>query len=207
MIGTIGSLVQGITKYRQWLVATSIYIIACSSTSVLLGIFLGLIGYLVQHLVGNSFVRAVSEYGKVLVGVVAIAYAFSDIGVIRLPRPRALHAVPVSWWRKWRPYGASIAYGAALGVGITTEVQFGAFYVLCLWCITQGNIAYGALLIGTYGVSRSVTILPASWIVYKQSTDSIQAFNKLLDARGAAKFIMAIGLILFGVLVLSDVVL
>ncbi len=203
MIGTIGSLVQGINNRRQWLIAASIYILACSSTSVFLGILLSLAGYMVQCLSGGPLRSSMSEAERILVGIIAIAYAFSDIGVIRLPRPRVMHAVPVTWWRWWRPYGASLAYGAALGIGITTKIQFGAFYVLCLWCIVQGNVIYGALLIGTYGAARSLTILPASWIAYKRSTNSTHVFNKLLDLLETAKFIMATMLVLFGILVLG----
>jgi hypothetical protein len=77
-----------------------------------------------------------------------------------------MHAVPVSWWRRWRPYGAALAYGAALGLGLTTHIHFGAFYVLCALAILQGDPGPGALLLGTYGAARALVLVPASWGAY-----------------------------------------
>ncbi len=206
MISTIGSLVQGIANRRRWLIATSIYIIACSSTSILLGTLLSTVGQAIQHLAcGTSTCVPLSTVEVAPVGIVAVAYALSDIGMIKLPRPRVMHAVPATWWRWWSPYRAALAYGAALGIGVTTEIYFGAFYVLCLWCVVKGNIAYGALLMGTYGAARSLTLFPASWVVYKCCTDSSRGLRHLLNSLRTAKLIMAAMLILFGIQVFGSV--
>ena len=198
MITTIGSLVQGNADRCRWLTATSLYIIACSTTAMLLGLLLSSIGQVTQ------VQRLVPTTGQLLVGIVAVAYALSDIGMITLPRPRLMHAVPVTWWRWWSPYGSALAYGAALGVGVTTHVQFGAFYVLCLWCVVKGNLAYGVMLMGTYGVARSLTMLPASWGIYRGCKDSSHGIKRLLASLGAAKLTMATILVLFGAQVLSS---
>ncbi len=206
MIGTIGSLVQGNTNRCRWLTVTSLYVIACSTTSVLLGLLLSAVGQIIWHLTATRAYARPSAIELLLVGIVAVAYAFSDIGMIKLPRPRLMHAVPVSWWRWWGPYGAALAYGAALGIGVTTEIQFGAFYVLCLWCVIQGNSVYGALLMGTYGATRSLMMFPASWGVYQHCTDSSIGFKRLLASREAAKLTIATMLVLFGAQVLSSLV-
>lgn len=206
MISTIGSLVQGMTSRRCWLVATSIYIIACSSTSVLLGASLSAVGHTIHRLTcGTSTCVPLSSVEMVLVGMVGIAYALSDIGMVKVPRPRMMHAVPVTWWRQWKPYGAALAYGATLGIGVTTEIQFGAFYVLCLLCMVKGEIVYGALMMGTYGIARSLTILPASWVVYMCCTDSSRGLRYLLNSLSSAKLIMAAFLIFFGIQVFVSV--
>src|ERR1700686_2532885 len=122
MIGTIGSLVQGDADRCHWVTVTSIYIIACSTTSVLLGLLLSAVGQVIHYLTVRIYVGILpSTSGLLLVGIVALAYALSDIGMIKLPRPRLMHAVPVTWWRWWKPYGAALAYGAALGMGVTTK--------------------------------------------------------------------------------------
>src|SRR5438552_2517533 len=162
MIRTIGILVQEPLNTRCWFFATSLYTLACISTSILLGVSLSGFGLLVHsfiNIVGQHvLLRTSIEYS--LLGWLAIAYAFSDSGFFRLPRPRLMKAVPVMWWRWWRPYGGALAYGAALGLGVTTQIQFGAFYILCIWCILKGNLLYGAILIGLYGAARALVLFP-----------------------------------------------
>src|SRR5690349_4668718 len=134
MIGTIGFLVQETSNRRSWLLATSLYTIACITTATLLGTLLGAVGHFMRGFVGTSL----PLMGELLVGMVAIAYAVSDVGLMQLPRPTLRYAVPVTWWRRWMPYGAALAYGAALGIGVMTQIPFGAFYVLCAWCVLHG---------------------------------------------------------------------
>lgn len=201
MACTIGSLVQGITNHRRWLSATSIYIIACTTTSVLLGIVLSIGGQLLRLYARATFPQAVlhwlSPLAMALFCLVSVAYALSDLEVITLPRPRLMHAVPLNWWRWWQPYGGALAYGAALGIGITTEIYFGAFYAVCLWCIVRGNLVYGALLMGTYGFIRAVTLIPATHTLYKRSATVQQGIRYLLHLQETARLMMALLLVLF----------
>jgi len=167
MIGTIGSLVEEASDRRRWPLAAGLYIAACLGMAALLGAALGAIGHLAHGLVcGGAGCSWFPLAGACLIGTLAIAYAASDLGLIRLPRPTLMHAVPVTWWRLWRPYGAALAYGAALGLGLTTRIHFGAFYVLCALAVLQGEPSRGALLLGTYGAARALVLLPASWGAY-----------------------------------------
>ena len=83
--------------------------------------------------------RPFPHAGAWLIGLLALAYAVSDVGLLRLPRPNLTQAVPITWWRRWQPYGAALAYGSALGLGVMTRIPFGAFYVLCTWCVLKGD--------------------------------------------------------------------
>jgi hypothetical protein len=171
MIGTIGSLVEEATDRRRWPLATSLYIAACLGTAMLLGAAFGIIGQLGGRVVCASGrcpgAAGTWVVGMLVVGILAIAYAASDVGLVSLPRPTLMPAVPVTWWRLWRPYGAALAYGAALGLGLTTRIHFGAFYVLCALAVVQGDPGRGALLMGTYGAARALVLLPASWGAYR----------------------------------------
>src|ERR671920_754309 len=99
MISTIGSLVEEASDRRRWPLAASLYIVASLGTAALLGAALGAIGHLVHGLVcggaGCSWFPTAAAWG---VGTLAIAYAASDVGLISLPRPSLMHAVPVTWW-------------------------------------------------------------------------------------------------------------
>src|SRR5690348_6690003 len=124
MIGTIGSLVQETSNRKRWLLATSLYTLACVCTAMLLGATLGFLGHSIQPLIhGSAFPHA----GVWLIGLLALAYAMSDVGLLWLPYPTLRLAVPITWWRRWRPYKAALAYGGALGLGVMTRIPFGAF--------------------------------------------------------------------------------
>src|SRR5947209_5913435 len=209
MICTIGSLVQETSTRWRWLLSASIYTLACLGTAMLLGATLGALGYLIGGIIGgaHSYYAMVPHAGVWIIGLLAIAYAASDLGWLRMPRPILSKAVPITWWRRWGPYGSALAYGAALGIGVMTRIPFGAFYVLCTWCILKGDAAYGALLMGTYGAARALMILPASWGLYCHRTAVTEWFSSPLFNLWRAQRILAVALIIFGTLVLVSAIL
>src|SRR5215203_5723137 len=112
MIGTIGSLVEEATDRRRWPFAAGLYTAACLGAATLLGASLGALGHLGRGLAcGEAGCAWWPAAGAWLVGTLAIAYAAADLGIIELPRPTLMPAVPVTWWRRWGPYRAALAYG------------------------------------------------------------------------------------------------
>jgi hypothetical protein len=203
MIGTIGFLVQDTSHRGRWLLSASLYIIACIGTAMLLGTTLGFQGHLVGSWFHNTALYAAFPHAGVwLIGLLALAYAFSDVGLLWLPRPMLRQAVPITWWRWWRPYGAALAYGASLGIGVMTRIPFGAFYVLCAWCVLKGDLLYGALLMGTYGAARALMIFPASWGLYRHRTAIDEWLSSPLFDMRRAQWMVAVALTMFGTLVL-----
>jgi len=203
MIATIGSLVQETSHRLRWILASSLYTAACASTSLLLGVVLSELGKGTRQVVcaaAGSCVQpsAWMAGGAALVGVLAFAYAAADTGLIHLPRPYLMAAVPVTWWRRWRPYGGALAYGAALGLGFTTRIQLGAFYVICAWCVVRADVGYGALIMGTYGVARALTMFPVSWGVYRDDGTSERRIDGLLARIWQARAVVAVILAAFG---------
>ena len=208
MIGTIGSLVQETSNRWRWLLSASLYTLACVGTAMLLGTTLGTLGYLMRSLLHGSAVYAAFPHMETwLIGLLALAYAASDIGLLPMPRPVLMKAVPITWWRWWSPYGAALAYGAALGLGVMTRIPFGAFYVLCAWCVLKGDATYGALLMGTYGAARALVLLPVSWGLYCQRVPITKWGTSPLFNQWRAQQILAIVLIMFGTLVLVSTIL
>jgi hypothetical protein len=200
MIATIGSLVEEASDRRRWPLAVSLYAVACTGAAALLGAALGATGHLARGLAcaapGCTWFPSAGAW---LVGTLAIAYAASDLGLIRLPRPTLMHAVPVTWWRRWRPHGAALAYGATLGLGLTTRIHFGAYYVLCALAVLQGDPSRGLLLMGTYGAVRALVLLPASWGAYRHRGAVAEwlSTSSYFDL-GRARQGMAIALAAFG---------
>ncbi len=105
MIGTIGSLVQETANRWRWLLSVSLYTVACVSTAVFLGAILGALGHITSTVLGRLPLCAwLIPAGPWLIGLLAVGYAASDIGLIALPRPTLMFAVPIAWWRRWGPY-------------------------------------------------------------------------------------------------------
>jgi hypothetical protein len=100
-----------------------------------------------------------------------------------------------------------LAYGAALGIGIMTRVPFGAFYVLCTWCVLKGNPVYGALLMGTYGLMRALVLLPVSWGLNCSHTPITEWASSPFFNQWRAQQVLAVALILFGTYALVSSVL
>lgn len=221
MIATIGSLVQETSTRMRWWFASALYVAACICTSAVLGACLGGLGRIGRNMLCSLIsVHGACGPGDVniatvpaaLVGLIALAYAASDLGLVRMPRPHVMYAVPVTWWRRWQPYGASLAYGAALGLGVTTRILFGGFYVLGAWCVVRGDIAYAALLMGTYGATRALTLVPASWYTYRPSSTAEACGTETWSERlvalpghlASAREFISVIIALFGSLILMS---
>jgi hypothetical protein len=208
MIGTIGALVQDTSNRWRWLLSASLYTFACLSTAMLLGTLLGALGHLLRTWIqGMTVSGPLPPMGAWLIGLLALAYAVSDVGLLPLPRPTLSKAVPITWWRRWGPYGGALAYGGALGLGVMTRIPFGAFYVLCACCLLKGDATYGALLMGTYGAARALVLLPTSWGLYCSRTPITEWCTSPLFNQWRAQWIVAVVLIMFGTLVLMSAVL
>ncbi len=208
MVGTIGSLVQETSTRWRWLLSASLYTLACLGTAALLGAVLGAVGLLVGSLLHSSAIAAALPHlGIGIIGLLALAYAASDVGLLPMPRPIVSKAVPITWWRWWGPYRAALAYGAALGLGIMTRVPFGAFYVLCVWCVLKGNPLYGAVLMGTYGLLRALVLLPVSWGLSCSRTPITEWASSPYFNQWRAQQVVAAVLMLFGTFALLSTVL
>jgi sulfite exporter TauE/SafE len=200
MIGTIGSLVQETYNRARWLAAVSLYATGCVITATLLGAALGGLGHLVfgERAVSASSAGATQAW-LWAISALAVVYALSDVGVLWLPRPYIMPAVPAEWWRRWRPYGAALAYGSALGIGVTTRIPFGAFYVICGWCVVNGSMLYGATLLGVYGLARGLVMLPVGWVLGRRRIDIMDLLASPILSQSRAQVLVAAVTMVFGV--------
>lgn len=175
MVGTIGSLGQEASSRGKGVVALVLYLTGSIVAGSAFGATLGLAGRALTEGTHGGRMPPVATFA---IALLALGYSFSDLGLLRLPRPRALPAVPATWWRRWGPYRASVAYGLTLGVGVSTRIPFGGFYVICAWAVASGSVPFGAAVFGAYGLARGIALCLAACAL-RRSAD----FSTLLTSR------------------------
>lgn len=150
MVATIGPLVK-VAKVR-WATSMLLFVTASTMSAMTLGLLLGLVGSLFSH--GPST-------PSVIVGVFALACALVEVRALPVTVPFCARSVPQSWWRRYGPVYGSVAYGAVLGIGVTTVIPFITFYFVLFAALLAGPIG-GGLLLGLYGFARSLPVLIGS---------------------------------------------
>ncbi len=90
-------------------------------------------------------------------GVLAIGYALSQLGVIHLPSLTVKVKTP-DMPDLDKPYRRSLVLGSTMGAGLGMGCPMPTYYILLGWVAAAANPLYGALLLGLYGLGR---VLPA----------------------------------------------
>lgn len=154
MVGTIGPLVR--RAPHIWAVSSTLFAAGCVTGAVLLGAATSLGGTLVPPLIRET--RAWWGALAAIAGVLAMR----DLGLVWVPLPIRHATTTRTWWHRFGPYRTAILWGLQLGVGISTVVPYGAFYLLLLGVLWEGSPFLGARLLAVYGLARAApTILGA----------------------------------------------
>ena len=92
-----------------------------------------------------------------LLGIVALAYALSELGLFRLPSLTQRLSGP-DMPAEDRPYRRALVLGGTMGAGMGMGCPMPAYYILLGWVAASANPLYGAIVLGAYGLGR---VLPA----------------------------------------------
>ena len=90
-------------------------------------------------------------------GVLAIGYALSQLGVIHLPSLTSKVNGP-DMPDQERPYRRALVLGSTMGAGLGMGCPMPTYYILLGWVVAAASPLYGAVLLGVYGLGR---VLPA----------------------------------------------
>jgi cytochrome c biogenesis protein CcdA len=90
-------------------------------------------------------------------GVVAIGYALTELGVFRFPSLLGRVRGPALPDDR-RPYLRAVVLGGTFGAGLGIGCPMPQYYIILGWAVAAANPAYGAALLGSYGLGR---VLPA----------------------------------------------
>ena len=139
--------------------ALSLVFLAASALPLAaLGVGLGFAGDAVLGLLDSMSAKmgfAVVLYS--LMGIVAIGYALSQVGLIHLPSLTGKLTGP-NMPGQDKPYRRSLVLGSTMGAGMGMGCPMPTYYILLGWVAAAANPLYGAIVLGVYGLGR---VLPA----------------------------------------------
>lgn len=182
MLSSITPLGERGRGNRYWLTVTT-FIVASTLGGALTGALLGLLGWplkqLIDRIADGNTTTATTITAVLALVLAAVALVF-DAGVKKLRLPRWLRQVNEDWMTMYRGWVYGAGFGFQLGMGLVTIVTAGTVYLLFALCLLSGSPAVGALLAGTFGLTRGLAVLPA-WRIH--STEDLVSFHQAMAKR------------------------
>lgn len=158
MVQTFAPVVH---RSRQgWFTSIAGYAVGNLISASILGMVLATVGQVI-------LARSVSGF---LVGVISLAYALSEYGKFRLPRPQSHWQVPETWRKRYARWQTAVLYGLGLGVGFLTLVPFATYWVVLLWLIATGEPNYAAGVMSAFAVGRTMILSVKTWNIKNAAT-------------------------------------
>lgn len=150
MVETITPVGHGGRTKSYW-AAVALHTLGATLAAALLGFMLGSVGALIRAPWGGA--------GVVAIAALALVYALREAFGLKVPLPER-HAQVPQWWRDFfSPRLASFLYGAGLGIGFFTFLQFGTYVVVATGALLGGSPLLGLLLCAPFGLTRGLTVV------------------------------------------------
>lgn len=149
MVETIAPVVHGGRNRKYW-TALALHVLGATASGALFGAALALLGGFLGAPWGSAGFGAIA--------VVSGLYAARELFGAPIPLPDLDRQVP-DWWRTFYSHNvAALLYGLGLGVGFFTFLTFGTYAAVATGALVSGNALLGSLLMGTFGLVRSVAV-------------------------------------------------
>ncbi len=137
-------------------VLSGLFLAASALPLAAVGLGLGLAGGGILDLLEPMSAKmslAVGLYSAL--GVLAIAYALSEIGALHLPSLFGRVTGP-DLPEQDRPYQRALVLGGTFGAGLGIGCPMPQYYIILGWAVAAANPLYGAVLLAAYGLGRVV---------------------------------------------------
>ena len=156
-------------RHGHWSVTAVAFALGAALAGAALGAIAGGIGSVVLGSVSTA-----ARLGTLaLAALLAIGV---DARVARVPGPR--RQVDERWLVRFRGWVYGLGYGSQLGVGVATVVSSAATYVAVLAAVLVAGAGRGALVMGSYGVVRGLSLLAGATV---QRPDQLLALHARLE--------------------------
>lgn len=119
----------------------------------------GLLGKLGAALPWHMTLAADTMVVLLVVGGFSLLYSLRELQLAPVPAPQLMWQVPVWWQGRMARWLVAVLYGLVLGGGLATRVAVTTFYVPALWSVLVGDAGRGALVMGAFGLGRSLPVL------------------------------------------------
>lgn len=150
MVETITPVVHGGRRKRYWS-SVALHALGATLAAATFGLILGGAGALLRAPWGRL--------GAAIVAVVAIMYLVREAFGLQIPLPER-HAQVPQWWRDFfSPPLASFLYGAGLGIGFFTFLQFGTYVAVAAAAFLSGDALIGLLVCLPFGLTRGLSVV------------------------------------------------
>ena len=182
MVETLTPAVCGSRQRHR--VALALFALGAILAAGILGAALGLAGSVLEP-----------TWALAAVGVLALAAAAREAGLVRIPVPELRRQVPERWRREWPLAGWSFGYGAGLGVGVLTHQAVWTFWVAAAGALALGDPAVSALCLAPFGLGRALMVaLPA-----RGGRDAADAVGRMIRRRPLLRPVNVAALLFTGV--------
>jgi cytochrome c biogenesis protein CcdA len=198
MVGAIIPIVYGNGHKNRVPVDLWVHSISGLAGGICSGVIVGWLGTLIfaHRIAGN---RIVCGFG----GIVAIAFALKEAGVVNFTNPQCTWQVSRSWMR-FNPFAVTAGlFGFFLGFGLVTRINSCLYPVLVVIVLT-GSAIQGALIMGVFGLVRTIPL----WLIYRRlanrDDERWDRYNSMLArVQPTTRLASALLLTVFGALFLT----
>lgn len=170
MLSSIHPLGERGRHNRFWLTASA-FVVGATVGGLATGALAGALGVAVGALVPT----------EAALGVAVLAAAFGAVAELRgIPLPSVLRRqVDEDWLGAYRGWVYGAGFGFQLGAGVLTFMTSAAVHVALVAAVLVGDPLAAMATVGTFGLLRGLSILPARAI---QTPDSLVSFHRTLQA-------------------------
>lgn len=172
----------------QWLCRVAGYTAGGLLSSVIVGILLGSFGLVLG--LGNLSSSALA----VFIASASVAAILRELGLLRFPLIQPRRQTNGSWARthpKWAP----VAWGADLGLLVTTRFTYSGVWVVLLLAFAAGQPVLAALLVTSYWLGRAAPV----WVGPLLTTDPARTpelLGRIMASHRAFSVVHVAGLVL-----------
>ncbi len=152
MIAEITSAPEEPYLPKTWIWASAAFMLGLLGAEAGVGAMAAVVGTAVR-----SGLKEVPPSWIFAISVIALAYGFRELGIVRMPMPQNPWQVPVQWSRHGK-VAQGFSYGVVLGTEVSTFIPYATFYLLLL---VEASVrpALGAAIGLTYGFARGISVL------------------------------------------------
>lgn len=177
MLGSMTPLGER-SRNQTWWVTWAFYVLGATSAGAAIGAALAALGHLVLASFGVS-----NGMRAIVLAAVVVAGLLVDFGAFGLRLPTIHRQVRQDWLYAFRGWVYGLGFGAQLGVGAVTIVNTSAIYATLAAAFLTGDLLWGAVVVGTFGLLRALPIVSVARVDDEHSFLRVQPTLARLERR------------------------